>query len=65
MNDIVRTLEQLLGRTVERRVFSARPFDPPVNVLDIQRAQKELLWKPTMAFEDGVAKSVEWLRTVA
>lgn len=65
VNDIVRTLEQLLGRTVERRVFSARPFDPPVNVLDIQRAQKELLWKPTMAFEDGVAKSVEWLRTVA
>lgn len=65
VNDIVRTLEGLLGRTVERRVFAARPFDPPVNVLDIQCAQRELLWKPAMAFEDGVAKSVEWLRTVA
>jgi UDP-glucose 4-epimerase len=65
VNDIVHTLEQLLGHAVERRVFSARPFDPPVNVLDIQRAQNELFWKPTMAFEDGVAKSVEWLRTVA
>lgn len=65
VNDIVHTLEQLLGHAVERRVFPARAFDPPVNVLDIQRAQNELFWKPTMAFEDGVAKSVEWLRTVA
>lgn len=65
VNDIVHTLEQLLGHAVERRVFPARPFDPPVNVLDILRAQNELFWKPTMAFEDGVAKSVEWLRTVA
>ena len=65
VNDIVHTLEQLLGHAVERRVFPARPFDPPVNVLDIQRARNELFWKPTMAFEDGVAKSVEWLRTVA
>ncbi len=65
VNDIVSSLEKLLGHTVERRVFPARPFDPPVNVLDIQRAQNELLWKPVMAFEDGVARSVEWLRTVA
>jgi UDP-glucose 4-epimerase len=65
VNDIVRTLEQLIGQPVERRVFPARPFDPPVNVLDIQRAQEELHWKPTMAFDEGVSKSVEWLRTVA
>lgn len=65
VNDIVRTLEQLLGRAVERRVFPARPFDPPVNVLDIQRARDELFWQPTMAFEAGVAKAVDWLRTVA
>lgn len=65
VNDIVHTLEQLLGHAVERRVFPARPFDPPVNVLDIQCAQKELLWKPTMDFEEGVAQSVAWLRTLA
>ncbi|MBV7428764.1 MULTISPECIES: NAD-dependent epimerase/dehydratase family protein [unclassified Acidovorax] len=65
VNDIVRTLEQLIGHPVERRVFPARPFDPPVNVLDIQRAQEELHWKPAMAFDEGVSKSVEWLRTVA
>lgn len=64
VNDIIRSLEQLLGRPVERRVFPARPFDPPVNVLDIQFAREELSWVPTTAFEDGVAKAVDWLRTV-
>ena len=64
VNDIIQTLERLLGRAVKRRVFPARPFDPPVNVLDIQRAQEELQWAPTMAFEEGVAMSVQWLRTV-
>ena len=64
VNDIIQALERLLGRAVERRVFPARPFDPPVNVLDIQRAQEELQWAPTMAFEEGVAMSVQWLRTV-
>ncbi|KRA12996.1 MULTISPECIES: NAD-dependent epimerase/dehydratase family protein [Acidovorax] len=65
VNDILVTLERLLGRTVERRVFPARSFDPPVNVLDIRRAQDELKWKPEMAFGEGVAKAVDWLRTVA
>jgi len=49
---------------VERRVFPARPFDPPVNVLDIRRAHNELQWSPTVAFEEGVARALDWLRTV-
>ena len=64
INDIIGTLERLLGRAVERRVFPARPFDPPVNVLDIRRAHNELQWSPTVAFEEGVARALDWLRTV-
>lgn len=64
VNQIIETLERLLAHGVERRVFAARPFDPPVNVLDIQRAQAELGWRPTVAFEEGVARSLDWLRTV-
>lgn len=64
VNEIMSTLEALLGRSVERRVFPARPFDPPVNVLDIQRAQAELGWKPAMDFEQGMQRSVDWLRTI-
>ena len=64
VNDIIQTLEGLMGQVLERRIFPARPFDPPVNVLDIRRAQEELAWKPVMVFEEGVAASVQWLRTV-
>lgn len=64
VNHILKTLEHLLGRHVERHIHSARPFDPPINVLDIRRAKDELHWAPTVAFEEGVAKALEWLRTV-
>ena len=64
VNDIIGTLERLLERAVERRVFPARPFDPPVNVLDIRRAHDELHWSPTVDFDEGVARALDWLRTV-
>ena len=64
VNDIIDTLERLLERAVERRVFPARPFDPPVNVLDIRRAHDELHWSPTVDFDEGVARALDWLRTV-
>ena len=46
-------------------MFAARPFDPPVNVLDIRRARDELDWRPTIAFEEGVARALAWLQTVS
>ena len=64
VNQIISTLEGLLGRVLDRCVFPARPFDPPINVLDIQRAKKELRWEPVIAFEDGVAHALEWLRSI-
>jgi len=64
INHIIRTLEHLLGRPVARRQFPARPFDPPINVLDIRRARDELGWTPTVALEQGMAKTLDWLRTV-
>lgn len=65
VNDIIETLEQLLGMAVERNVFPARPFDPPVNVLDIRRARDELGWAPVVTFGEGVAKSLQWLKEQA
>ena len=65
VNHIIETLERLVGHRVERRMFPARPFDPPVNVLDIGRARAELHWVPEVAFEDGVARALEWLRTIS
>lgn len=65
VNDIVSALQNLLGHALERRTHPARAFDPPVNVLDIALARDELGWAPTMAFEEGISMSVQWLRTLA
>lgn len=62
VNYIIATLEQLLGRPVERRTLAARPFDPPVNVLDIHRAREELRWSPSIGLEEGIARTLDWLR---
>lgn len=62
VNHILKTLEHLLGRHVDRRIHPPRSFDPPINILDIRRAREELGWAPTVAFEEGVAKALEWLR---
>jgi len=65
VNHIIRTLEHLLGRPVQRRRHPARPFDPPVNVLDIRRARQELGWQPSVALDEGIAKTLDWLRSVS
>ena len=65
INDILQIVERLLGHKVARQTFPARPFDPAVNVLDIQRAREELQWTPTVRFEEGVAQAIEWLRTAS
>ena len=60
----IAALEHLLGRPVLRRSLPGRAFDPPVNVLDIRRARTELHWQPAVAFDDGVASALQWLRSV-
>lgn len=63
VNHIIEVLEHLVGHSIARRTHPARPFDPPINVLDIRRAKEQLNWQPTVAFEEGVAKTLAWLRS--
>lgn len=65
VNQIIAALEHLLGRPVLRRSLPGRAFDPPVNVLDIERARRELGWSPKVSFEAGLAEVVQWLKVQA
>lgn len=56
LNDLVCMIEKIIGKKIECRYFSARPFDVPVNVLDITLAQKELEWYPKTSLHDGMQK---------
>jgi UDP-glucose 4-epimerase len=61
LNELISSIEALLGRPIVKRYLPSRPFDVPVNVLDISRARMHLDWRPRHSFEDGLAKTLSWL----
>lgn len=63
LTEVVQLIEQTLGRPVARRHLPGRDFDLPVSVLDISRAERCLGWRPTVAFADGLRRTVDWLQT--
>ena len=62
LNQLLTTMEDLLGRPVERRYMTARKFDVPVNVLDITRAWDVLGWQPRVSFREGLRRTLDWMR---
>ena len=48
MNEVILSIESLLGRPVARRYLPSRPFDVPVDVLDISLAAAHLDWYPQL-----------------
>lgn len=54
LNDLIRTIAEVTGRTVEVRHTPARGFDPPEIVLDILAAQDAFGWSPKISLADGV-----------
>ena len=65
LNDVVAAIEDLLGRPVPREYLPSRPFDVPVNVLDITRAREVLGWRPRVSFREGLRRTMEWMRYTA
>jgi UDP-glucose 4-epimerase len=61
--ELLSLIEGAVGHPVARRHLEARAIDVPSNVLDITRAGRELSWRPAIALEQGVARTVAWART--
>lgn len=62
LNDIVTELEAQLDRPLQVIRTEKRNFDVPINVLSIERAQKDLSWSPEYSFSAGVAQTLRDLR---
>ncbi|KAF0243970.1 MAG: UDP-glucose [Planctomycetota bacterium] len=58
---VVESIRKVLGHPVETLFRPPRPFDVPVNILDISRAARELSWRPSVAFDDGLRRSLAYL----
>jgi UDP-glucose 4-epimerase len=60
--DIIRILGDHLGFAPTLIHKPDRGFDVPVNVLDSSRLRAETGWRPAVGLEDGIARTIEWLR---
>lgn len=62
LNELVDRLEEVLGKSIERRYLAARPFDVPVSILSNDLARAELHWAPSMSMRAGIARTAEWMK---
>jgi UDP-glucose 4-epimerase len=62
--DIMAILRDQLGSLPEVVRKPTRGFDVPVNVLDSSRLHAETGWSPKVGLEEGIARTIAWLKTL-
>ena len=59
--DLIKSIEKVIGRSIDVRFTPARPFDVPVNILDNSLARRELRWTPHVDLETGMRRTIKYL----
>lgn len=62
LNDLVASIEGVLGQSIERHYLPARSFDVPSNVLCNALARSELKWIPLVSLEEGIGQTAQWMK---
>src|SRR4051795_13244136 len=60
LNQLFRTMRDLVGGSVEPTYEAARAGDVRDSQADISKARALLGYEPTVSFEDGLADTIEW-----
>jgi len=63
LNDLFRAMRGIIGGTVEPAYAEPRAGDVRDSQADITKAQRLLGYQPSVSFEDGLRRTVEWYRT--
>ena len=63
LNELIKILENMLGKKIKVNFRPGRPFDIPVSILSNDLAKKELNWKPKMQMLDGLSITSEWFKS--
>ena len=62
LNQLFRTIRDLVGTRVEPMYAAAREGDVRDSQADIKKARRLLGYEPTVSFDEGLAKTLEWYR---
>lgn len=62
LNEMVRTIEEKLGKKAVIRQLPDQPGDVPITYADITKARTVLGYNPATPFAEGVQRTVEWYR---
>lgn len=62
VNDLVATIERVLGRKAQVRHTSEQKGDVPLTYASVERASEELGWRATIDLEEGIRRFVDWVR---
>lgn len=63
LNETVRVLKKLTGYTGEVKYAPERSGDVKHSLADLSRAEKHLGYKPSVDFEEGLRRTIEWYKT--
>ena len=62
VNELVASLNQILGSDLVPQYGPSRVGDVRVSVADIGRARRDLGYEPRVGFEEGLQQTVDWMR---
>ncbi len=60
--ELLRRLEERLGRDIEVRFDAWRPGDQPVYVSDVRKARADFGWEPRIGWRRGLDRLLDWVR---
>jgi nucleoside-diphosphate-sugar epimerase len=63
LNQLFRTMRRMIGSSVEPKYAEPRAGDVRDSQADITKAKRLLGYEPTVSFEDGLQRTVDWYRT--
>jgi UDP-glucose 4-epimerase len=62
LNDLVKEIGRVLGKTLDVRYLDPRPGDVRHSLADITRAKEILGYEPTVTWENGIPPTIEFMR---
>jgi nucleoside-diphosphate-sugar epimerase len=65
LNELFETMKRLVGASVDPTYAEPRTGDVRDSQADISKARRLLGYAPSVSFEDGLGRTVEWYRTVS